>query len=195
MRMNRMRIPVFLLAFCLSAPGQHIGPKASRLASNFAIDPAKPYVYLELDHVGPRQPRGRDEPSVGIYLRLRNNSKLSIVVSTFGSPPGSSECVMDEVVRNPKVEGAVTGGGSIADSIAPAKPAGGEEEPPLGYIFDLRTATPIAPGGQLSFSVPINHVGPKWHFEIPFRFDLPRTHQRQPQTYVTFFYEDLPPKD
>jgi hypothetical protein len=183
------------ISSCLLSGQQHGNRKPNGQKVDFLIDVTKPYVYLELDHVGPRQPRGKDEPSVGIYLRLRNNSRLPIVVSMFGGPPGSPECdIMDEVVPNRRLHLTVSGGRSI---FAPPPPEVPKQDPPIGYEGDLRTAVPIPPGGHVFFSLPINHVSPTWHLEIPFEFDLPRTHQphRQPVTYVDFFDDDLPLKD
>jgi hypothetical protein len=71
---------------------------------DFLIDPSKPYVYLETDHIGPRKPGNEHEPNTGIYLRLKNNCRLPIIVSTFGGPIGGTDGevgVMDEVVLNP----------------------------------------------------------------------------------------------
>lgn len=71
---------------------------------DFLIDSSKPYVYLEIDHIGPRTPGNEHEPNTGIYLRLKNNCRLPIIVSTFGGPVGGTDGevgVMDEVVLNP----------------------------------------------------------------------------------------------
>jgi len=172
--------------------GQQGHRKRLEQESSFIIDTAKPYVYLEVDHVGPRLPRGKDEPSVGIYLRLKNNSNLPIVVSTSPGPAGSPDCdLMDVVVPNLKMLFVVSGGGPISSPPVPSTPT---QEPPLGYVWEVSTATKIPPGGHISFSMPINHVGPTWHFEIPFRFDLPKTHQRQPESHVDLFDDDLPLK-
>ena len=106
-----MKILVLLLAFSvLPLLAQNMRQDPMDVQTRFVIDPnCKPYVYLEVDHVGPRTPKGKGEPEVGIWLRLRNNSRLPIIVSTFGGPPGSPDCgVMDEVVRNSTMEGAAT---------------------------------------------------------------------------------------
>jgi len=191
-----MKILVFLLA-CSALPllGQHMPQDQTDVQTRLVIDPTKPYVYLEVDHVGPRDPRGKGEPKVGIWLRLKNNARLPIIVSTFGGPPGSPECgVMDEVVRNPMIEGVATIT-SMADLSAHSRQTSGDEEPPLGYMSDVRTATSVPPGGQISFSVPINHVGTNWHFEVPFRFDLQRRKSgREPVSFVAFYQSDLPAK-
>jgi hypothetical protein len=71
--------------------------------NSFLVNPSLPYVYLEVDHVGPRVPNWDGEPKVGVFLRLHNNSTVPIIVDTFGRPPESKDdpCgVFDHVVAN-----------------------------------------------------------------------------------------------
>lgn len=49
------------------------------------LDEAKPIVYIELDHIGPRPPVEGDEPGRGIWLRLVNNSVVPIEVQPMGT--------------------------------------------------------------------------------------------------------------
>jgi len=43
---------------------------------------------------------------------------------------------------------------------------------PLGYPpFDVVSTVTIPPGGNVLFSVPVNFVTKKWHFEISFGLD------------------------
>lgn len=69
----------------------------------FLIDRSKPYLYLAVDHIGPRTPLRDNEPKTGLWLHLKNNSRFSIVV--IGSrpplaPEEKSVWVEDEVVPN-----------------------------------------------------------------------------------------------
>jgi hypothetical protein len=76
--------------------------------SNFLIDRNKPYAFLEVDHVGPRKPFRDGEPNLGIWLRLKNNSKLPITVLAVGKQPTSAEeglILEDEIVPNPQASG------------------------------------------------------------------------------------------
>ncbi len=93
-------------------------PATNRIAqvSDFLIDSSKPYAYLELDHVGPRKPLRDGEPNVGIWLQLRNNCKLPIViVAVVVSTDASREVitVQDEVVPNPHSSGGERHGSNI----------------------------------------------------------------------------------
>ena len=48
------------------------------------------------------------------------------------------------------------------------------DEIPHDYWFEVGSFQSIPPGKGLFFSVPVNHVEQRWHFEIPFRFELPK---------------------
>jgi len=107
---------------------------------DFLIDPSKPYVYLEIDHIGPTHKyppvpmeiyaiganassteagqaiRATEQmPNQDIYLRLRNNCRIPIVVFTaplleertsspVGAHPVSLSLVMDQVEWNPQIQ-------------------------------------------------------------------------------------------
>jgi hypothetical protein len=192
--------------------------------SKFLIDTTKPYVYLEVDHVGPRTPLRNDEPKTGIWLHLKNNCKVPIVILAIGErqvDPKEGIALQDEIVPEP-IALATRGDGVSGGIVAP--PGSGEflglfrwpnmteeevrraeeaqratskpVERPLGYGsqngFNSFVLTVIAPGDQLYFSVPANHVSKSWHFEIPFRLAVPNSSRiRPPYSYVAFYKEDL----
>jgi hypothetical protein len=63
------------------------------------LDNAKPIVYIELDHIGPRPPVEGDEPDRGLWLRLVNNSVVPVEVQTMGtSTDPELTLVPDEIV-------------------------------------------------------------------------------------------------
>lgn len=67
---------------------------------------------------------------------------------------------------------------------------------PRGYGsqsgFDSFRLIVIAPGDQILFSVPSNHVSKTWHFEIPFRLAVPNNSStRPPYSYLAFYQDDL----
>jgi len=192
--------------------------------SKFLIDANKPYIYLELDHIGPMKPLRNDKPNTGLWLHLKNNCRLPIVILAIGkSPENPNEGIVleDEIVPNP--QGQATGGdGTSGGVVAPRelermmdifrfpnlteeeirsaeerqKSATSPVERPRGYGshngFDSFVLTLIAPGEQVYFSVPANHVSKTWHFEIPFRLALPNNSRiRPPYSYLAFYQEDL----
>jgi hypothetical protein len=224
---------IFLLSLSisLSAPkAQQPGTKVIAQSSDFLIDPSKPYAYLELDHVGPRKPLRDGEPNVGIWLRLKNNCRLPIVIVAVETSTDTSReaiTVQDEVVPNshsfgedrrgsnlyiprdlpelqeltdifhsPNMNEAEVRGVEEAQRRAPedhakealARPHGYNN----GYEPGAQKLTLIKPGGQVSFSVPANHVSKDWHLEIPFRLALPnKGGNRPPYSYLAFYQGDL----
>jgi hypothetical protein len=108
-----------LVTFCfltclLNAAGP--GTKVANSVEGFLFDPSKPYVYLEVDHVGPRKPLRDGEPDTGIWLRLKNNCTLPVVVIASGVPAKSADealWVEDEVVPNRPSTGTESMGAAI----------------------------------------------------------------------------------
>lgn len=261
---------------CAQHPGR--GPRAA-VVSDFLIDPSKPYVYLELDHIGPSHihpeivvlifgagtaktktaqvaQSPERKPDKDIYLRLRNNCRIPIVVFTsrilreqgyqpVGIHPDSLSWVMDKVELNSFGNGYGNWGGEVAlsnlevlrpaplllsapdeilspelrktkallqaeeekheqDEIAQkaAETARKKalEEAETKELYELLTRdlsqfsekTTIPPGMEIYFSIPINHVNKKWHFAIPFQFDMNSSGpMRQPYGYAAFDWFDL----
>ena len=192
--------------------------------SKFLIDASKPYVYLAFDHVGPRTPLRDVEPKIGLWLHLKNNCKVPIVVLAIWErkvDPNEGIALQDEIVPEPVAPGtrgdgvgggiiAPRGSGELLDLFhwpntteeevrlaeerqrATIKPV----ERPLGYGspngFNSFVLTVIAPGEQVYFSVPANHVSKSWHFEIPFQLAVPSHGRiRPPYSYVAFYQDDL----
>jgi hypothetical protein len=220
--------PSLSVCFLLStlSPAQVAQPDEQDY-SKFVINANKPYVYLEVDHVGPREPLRNDEPNIGIWLHLKNNCKLPIVVLALGERHENVKegiALEDEVVPDPiaPVTPTTRGDGSVGGIVAPhglgemldlfrwrnmtedeirraeerqratSKPV----ERPRGYGsqngFNSFVMTLIAPGDQVYFSVPANHVSKTWHFEVPFRLAVPNSSRiRPPYSYVAFYQEDL----
>lgn len=179
-------------------------PHKGKSSANFLIDPKKPYVYLEVDHIGPRRPMSEDEPHVGIWLRLHNNCIVPIVLNTLGNGqvfdsviangyPSIGVSINDESLN--KAPGYPTTqdmasmlwgapGKSGPPSKRPANPHPATEEAsmPVGYWADTGGVTTIYPGESLDFSIPRNQVSPKWHVEISFEFELD-VHSEIPSAY------------
>jgi hypothetical protein len=71
---------------------------------------------------------------------------------------------------------------------------------PVGYDGDVSSSLDLPPGKEALFSLPANHVGEKWHFEIPFKFKVPAGHccrtedvGGEPEMHLTYGLWDLPP--
>jgi len=106
---------LFLLSVCLSlsAAGKDGGGQERQVdIRHFLIDPSKPFVHLEMDRIGPREPLRDGEPNEGIFVRLRNNCQLPIVVielKTSAKESGTVIGMADEVVPTPPQPGGDQG--------------------------------------------------------------------------------------
>ncbi len=149
-------------------------PAAScQTAPKLALDPAKPIVYLEFDHAGPRTPEDQSEPPEGIWLRLVNNSVLTVRVHAWHTSVERDRLLVEHWIV------AIWG-------VSP-------KNMPGGYASDIGESVVLGPGKSLIFSVPENHVSPQWGMEVPFQFDLPAIkHGAQPSSLVRFGWSDIP---
>ena len=152
---------------------------AQESRKNLAIDESKPYVYIQFDHAGQREPIDRTEPAQGLWLRLVNNSAIPIEVETMDTATHEKLVLVPDVMT--AVERRI--------------PRSGEprEKMPLGYGHGMGVLQTVAPGDGLIFSVPANHVSPNWYMQVPFQFRLPPIVKgNQPVSYAAFTWEDLP---
>jgi len=165
--------------------------RAQAPGNGFVIDPSRPCVYIEFERVAQRKPISDEEASTGLWLRLKNNTRIPIEVMTFDPGTGVNETgVMDEVVQFNDVGGFGPSGERIQSLTFEA--AGS----PKGYSLDVASSTVIGAGKSLLFSVPLHHVGPSWYLRVRFEFSLPPTSAgRQPYSFVDFNWTDVPTKD
>jgi hypothetical protein len=216
--MRRVAFLIFALAMPFVASlGQTGVPRKAASHGSFLVDQSKPYVYLEVDHIGAREPRNEEEPNNGIWLRLHNNCAIPIVIRTFGIPPNGPKGeigVLDNVVPNPRQPvgdgvvsygtwpkgmsapdvSAVLGAQSATTKSAPSQSGekGTNDAMPYGYRFPTSSSATLEPGQSVYFSLPRNHVSDSWHVEIPFRFDLKvRSPLRTPNSFIALYQVDL----
>lgn len=172
--MRGLRYAALISALALSCLAQ------SGATPKLVLDGAKPIVYIELDHIGPRPPVEGDEPDRGLWLRLVNNSVVPIEVHSMGTSTDPELTLLpDEIVgRETRIE--------KSDAPEPTMPMGYS----TGHIFSTEL---IESGKGMLFSVPVTHVGRSWYFQVPFRFHLPPIkHGAQPLSYAQFTLEDIP---
>ena len=146
----------------------------------FAIEKQKPFVYVKFDHFGSMKVTPQRETS-NLWLRLVNNCRLSIVVLANDLGKGVPGVALNyEVVR----EGGFQEG--QRETI----------QSPKGNSFHVGSRLTIAPGKDLLFSVPSNHVSEDWHIELDFAFGLPDPRDGvNPRGIVTFGWDRIPTKD
>lgn len=164
-------VPILVMMTALTLSSQEV-PKV-------VLNVAKPIVYVEFDHTGPREPVEDGEPKLGLWLRLVNNSVIPIDVEVMNTATKSGFLLLPDVIT------------PIEQRIPQSGPT--HERMPLGYASGLGTVQTISPGKDLVFSVPVNHVSPNWFMQVPFRFSLPPVKEGgQPICYAPFIWEDLP---
>jgi hypothetical protein len=149
--------------------------------TDFLIDVNRPFVYVNFDHIGLGIPRDTTEPKSRIWLRLRNNCRLGIVVRANGVPDDSPKDEVGleyEVVANPATN-VVSFSASSADKRESGQSGNSQtaktksDEIPRGYMGEVASSVTVGPGQEILFSMPINHLSKRWHVEIPFDFQLP----------------------
>lgn len=166
------------------------GFAAGDSVNNFVIDSSRPYAYLAFDHIGPRKPTQASDSNVGLWLRLVNNSRIPLVVATFGlttGDPGAGvyyEVVPDVIAKvseNEAVDGSRTD--------CPSRPSGMPNGLPGS---ELQSATVVSPGHELLFGVPRNSVGQEWFLRVKCALKAGSNHSGPgPYTELDFFEHQI----
>jgi hypothetical protein len=164
-------------------------------STNFVIDPARPYVYLKFDHIGPRKPHQDGEISTGLWLKVVNNCRIPIVFRASGGLPGDIESVLeDEVVE---VEPILTIIGSDQEMQEYERDLKLRKErlrhKPEGYSFEVSGVATVQPGKEILISFPLNHVDDYWYLRVKFALKLNNSSVAVgPFTYLPFYKRDIP---
>jgi hypothetical protein len=166
---------------------------------DFVLNPAKSYVYVQFDHVGPRKPLREGEGNVGLWLRIVNNCRVPITVPSFGLTSGDPGVgVLDEVVPDVLTTSVSAGrdGLNLSETgTSQPAPSDPKNSLPQGYSAEVSSMTRILPGKDLLFSVPLNHVGDKWFMRVRFVLDVNKPSVGTgPYTYLDFFKAQIPPR-
>lgn len=163
-----------LIAFSI-ALGILLSPMAHPQQATFVRDSAKPYIYLQFDHVGKRKPIQVGESNQGLWLRFVNNSNVPVKVGSFD--PGSDD----------------PGTGLISEVI-PYKGLGAYSSPknlPPGYESEVYSLMSVQPGESILFSVPKEYVSELWYLRIRFTLSVGQDSVQQPYSFVEFREEML----
>src|ERR1700730_11975372 len=167
---------------------------AQDMTQSFVIDTTKPYAYVKFDHVADRKPLSSNESPKGLWLRLVNNCRIPIIVAIFnpgtGDPGvGIYDEVVPVVIKGPFFQGLRAG------EKPPKLAQPSHEKPTAGYAAEVFSTTTIAPGSDLLFSVPLNHVSQFWYLQIMFNLDVPGGgYGSEPHSTLSFHWQDIPEK-
>jgi len=141
-------------------------PSQARLQKN------KPTVYIEFERTGNRPPLFASETGRGIWLRLYNNTKWSIVLDMHGVPSktyGDASLIYD-VLDSHQV---INKGSCHACSF-----------------------NSLGPGRSLLFSVPIEHLANGQAIRVRFKYSWESSENvaadHEPEHYVYFYSSRLP---
>lgn len=182
-----MKVRAFLIVFAFSTCmiGQQPVP-------DFVLNPSKPYVYVQFDHVGPRKPLYKGEGEVGLWLRIVNNCRVPIKVPTFGLTTGDPGVgLLDEVVPDAVAVSVSSEPDELNPSTGKASTASSH---PQGYSAEVFSMTRILPGKDILFSVPLNHVSDQWFMRVRFVLDVDKPSLGTGSyTYLNFFKGQIPP--
>jgi hypothetical protein len=179
-----------------------VGAVAQQTTESFVLNDSNPYVYLKLDHVGPRKPLMKGEPATGVWMRIVNNCRVPILVPTVGSRTSSGEIeVLDEVVTVGRstvkfaAETPEVSRPGEKEEVAPSQPPPSDEAPEgyADYPNDTPGLTEVLPGNSLLFSVPIDHVvGHDRYMRVRFSLEIPGS-EHGPYSYADSFTVHVPP--
>jgi hypothetical protein len=165
-----MRNPCLFFAVLLA----QVVCSAQTRPRSLAINPERPYVYLEFVRVGVRQPLVEGEGTLGIWIRLRNNSIYPVDIDAYHVDSAKSEVALRHAVV----------------------PVGQTDlrRVPVGYdTSDVGSQITVKPGASRLFSVPAEHVAVDWYVKVKFEIRLPQTPRgRTPTTFVDFVWTDIP---
>jgi hypothetical protein len=164
---------------------------ADAVVNDFVIDSSRPYAYLAFDHIGVRKPTQASDSTAGLWLRVVNNSRVPLLVATFGLTTGDPGAgVYYEVI--PDVTAKVYAGEVLAGTDTDC--AGGPVGMPNGLPgAELQSATVIAPGHDLLFGVPRNSIGPGWFMRVKCTLKVGSNRSGPgPYTELDFFENQIP---
>jgi hypothetical protein len=157
----------------------------------FLLNHEKPYVYIMFDHLGTREPFYSNESNRGLWLKLVNNCRIPINIAAFDSGKRDAGIgVLHDVVPLRTPTHGIMGNAKENTEI---KYQNKQIDAPVGYSRDVRSLITINPGESVLFSVPFEHVNPRWYLQVHFTFDLSDDYKYDnPDSYVKFFWNNLP---
>lgn len=131
---------------------------------------------------------------------VRSPEAMSSPITTTLIPPRrGTEAQQGERPNQPatSAQARATPVGSAPGETAPGPEAAfAPTEQPIGYGFEIGTFRTIKPGDSVLFSVPFEHVSPRWYLRVRFTLVVspPVRGDEEPYSYVNFSWRDIPQK-
>jgi hypothetical protein len=164
----------FVIRFTLLALILSPALLAQNTRDSFVIDKSKPFVYLVFDHVGPRKPAQEGEGADGLWLRVVNNCRLTILFRAQSYSSGDPSPVLDhEVVPEEpilQIWSTQKEGEAIKQEELARKEA--LKRKPGGHTSEASGVLRVQSGKEVLFSVPLDHVNRFWFTRLRFALDV-----------------------
>lgn len=211
MRQTHLTI-IFSLILAAPSLAQTALPPISK--KDVLISKERPSVYLTLERTGQRERVYAEESNEGVWLRLHNNTKWPICVSTESSYLGEKTSLIRlsdgrsvfglregveisprhgvEVFDRYESRKAPDGSVKINDNIA-------APNPPIGYDKGghISAHAWLPPGRSVIFSLPKEHLAKRLAIFVTFKYDWETAERddgsKEPEHRVYFRAADLPP--
>lgn len=156
---------------------------ASRSRSNLdmRVVADKPTVFISFVRIGPRKPLEEWESDQGIWLRVHNNTKWSLIFNAAGVPDSS----YGDAVLFYRIE----------------RTDGEQGRLPIGYQRHVSSVIQLASGQSLLFSLPREHLAKGLAIQVAYNYEWELTKDRafirqgEPRHLVLFDSSQIPPTD
>ena len=179
----------YVLSFTMLLIFSTISLCNSKEQRGLVINSSRPYIDIAFQGVGKRYPIFPDESDQGLWLTLRNNCAYRIQVRTLTLPNKNQGVLLaHEVISAPKSLFATPPPPGVAPEASrlsePTNYAG------VGHIVNNQE---VPPSGEISFSVPLDHVTRDRSIRLEVELEIPRPKSgHQPRIFVEFYWTDLP---
>ena len=176
---------------CLVFPVLAQRPKPVDKKVDVRINKNQPTVYVTFERKGERKPLYVEESNQGLWLRLHNNTRWTIIMPSFGVPKPLGDAGLFYEVEAIRGEETIEG------------PSGLEvrrlevDRVPIGYRLD-HTYSPLRleSGKSILFSIPREHLVRNLAVRISFHYEWEGEHAisrgNEPQHNVYFCSSKLP---
>ena len=197
-------ILVIIVALNLSTVTLAQRPKNRRAKNSVRLQQDKPSVYISFVRFGQRESFRTVDSENGVYLRLHNNTRWTLVLQAYGAggyiftKPDAEEIGMFYGVEEVPRLGVTLGtGDSENPSLStqqPVKPPDSYEncEVALGYWSSTVTIIELKPGKSFLFSLPREALCHNLRAYTLYQYTWEKDNGSEPEHRVYFYGRDLP---
>lgn len=182
--MKKMFVAI-LLIFSASADVAAQGRRTTKARPEVRLDKTKPPIFISFESAGVREPLRDGESNQGVWLRLNNNTKWTIIFPAFGVPKLYGDAGMYYEIETTPIDKIV------------GVPSSEAVETPIGYRLSHAYSTYyLSPGGSVTFSVPREHLTKHFALRISYSYEWEDRGDvstgRGPRHFVFFQASSLP---